>query len=196
MKTINKNITNEIIINKSRFITKLFRVEEQKDINNYLDNINKEYHDATHICYAYILENSTKASDDKEPAGTAGLPILNVLQKNDLDYILAVVIRYFGGTKLGSNGLIRAYSSSIRLALDKTQIINLTNGYLIRITINYNQIKTINNLLNDINIKYKEYDEVITYEFEIEKDNPKIDDIKNYSLSFNIIKEIKIKKVL
>lgn len=194
MKSINKDVTNEIIINKSKFITKLYKVNNLEEVNNHLDELNKEYKDATHICYAYIIDNYKKADDDLEPSGTAGLPILNVLEKNDLNYILAVVIRYFGGIKLGAGGLVRAYSSSIRDCLAKTNIIELIDGYLIRITLNYDKVKDIDNILKNINVKYKEYDEVITYEFEIDSNNANIDLLKKNSLSFEILSKIQITK--
>lgn len=194
MKSINTNVKNEIVINKSKFITYLYKVNSIEEINKYLDNFNKEYKDATHICYAYIIDNYKKASDDAEPSGTAGLPILNVLEKNELNYILAVVIRYFGGIKLGAGGLVRAYSSSITECLSKTNIIELIDGFLIRITINYENINTIDNLLKDVDIKYKEYDELITYEFEISKNSNLIDLIKKNSTSFTILDNIKITK--
>lgn len=193
MKSIKSNINNEIIINKSKFITYLYKVNNIDEINNYLNELNNIYKDATHICYAYIVDNYKKASDDAEPSGTAGLPILNVLEKNELNYILAVVVRYFGGIKLGAGGLVRAYSSSIVECLNKTTIIDLIDGYLVKITLNYDQIKNIDNLLKNINIKYKEYDEVITYEFEI-SNNKLINQIKNNCITFEIIKNIKIEK--
>lgn len=196
MKSIKTNVNNEIVINKSKFITYLYKINNIEDINNILENLKKEYKDATHICYAYILDSYKKASDDAEPSGTAGLPILNVLDKNDLNHILAVVVRYFGGIKLGAGGLVRAYSSSITECLNKTSIIELINGYLVRITLNYDQIKTIDNLLKNINIKYKEYDEVITYEFEIDSNSLIIENIKKNCLSFNIINNIKKEKDL
>ena len=80
---IENNCINELIINKSRFITYLYKVHSKEDINNYLINLKKEYKDATHICYAYILDNNIKFDDDNEPSGTAGLPILEVLKKNN-----------------------------------------------------------------------------------------------------------------
>ena len=84
MKSIKSNVKNELVITKSKFITFLYRVNTIDEINNYLDELKKEYKDATHHCYAYILNNTKKASDDKEPSGTAGMPILNVLEHNDL----------------------------------------------------------------------------------------------------------------
>ena len=103
---------NEIIIKKSKFITKLYEIKDVNEINPIIDNLKKEYKKATHICYAYIINGQEKAVDDGEPSGTAGRPILNVLQKKKLNEIMVVVIRYFGGVKLGAGGLVRAYTKS------------------------------------------------------------------------------------
>ena len=112
MKSIKFNIENEFIIKKSKFITKLYFVTSEIEIKNILDENKTEYKDATHICYAYILNNVERFNDDSEPSGTAGMPILNVLKNNNLNNVLCIVIRYFGGIKLGAGGLIRAYCSS------------------------------------------------------------------------------------
>lgn len=103
---------NEIIIKNSKFITLTYHINEIENVKIILDNIKKEYKKATHYCYAYKVNNLEKAYDDGEPKGTAGLPILNVLNKNGLNNVLCIVIRYFGGTKLGHGGLIRAYTKS------------------------------------------------------------------------------------
>lgn len=169
MNTIKKEITNEIIINKSKFITILTNISSKEEIITKINNIKKEYKDATHYCYAYIIDNQKKCSDDKEPSGTAGLPILNVLKQNNLTNILCVVIRYFGGIKLGAGGLIRAYSSSASEALNKTQITPLTKGYNIIIEFPYENLKQINYLLKDYKI-YKYFGNKITYSFNIEEE--------------------------
>ena len=105
-------LENEIIIKKSKFITKLYKINDVSEVNNIIEELQKEYKKATHICYAYIINGQEKAVDDKEPSGTAGRPILNVLQKRKLNEIMIVVIRYFGGIKLGAGGLVRAYTKS------------------------------------------------------------------------------------
>ena len=122
MKSIKEEITNEIIINKSRFITVLTNINDIDKVKEKLENIKKTYKDATHYCFAYIINNHEKCSDDGEPSGTAGMPILNVLKQNNLTNILCVVIRYFGGIKLGAGGLIRAYSTSASEALNKSSM--------------------------------------------------------------------------
>lgn len=163
MKSIKFNIENEFIIKKSKFITKLYFVTSEIEIKNILDENKTEYKDATHICYAYILNNVERFNDDSEPSGTAGIPILNVLKNNNLNNVLCVVIRYFGGIKLGAGGLIRAYCSSVSEALNKTEIINVVNGKKIELTFSYDDIKKVNHILNDINIVDKQFDENVKY---------------------------------
>ena len=123
MYSINKNIDNTIIIKKSKFITKLYKINSIKEVNGIINDLKSEYKDSTHICYAYILNSIEKCVHDGEPSGTAGLPILNVLKHNNLNYILAIVIRYFGGIKLGAGGLVRAYSNSITDTLKLCDIV-------------------------------------------------------------------------
>lgn len=123
MYIIDKNAENEIIIKKSRFITKLYYIEDVNKVNDIINELKKEYKKCTHICYSYIIGPNAKAVDDGEPSGTAGKPILNVLQKKDMTNVLCVVIRYFGGIKLGAGGLVRAYTKS---ASEAIKLVNLT----------------------------------------------------------------------
>ena len=90
-----------------------------------MKSIKNKYKDATLHCYAYIIDNIKRFSDDNEPGGTAGMPILNVLENNDLNHILCIVVRYFGGIKLGANGLVRAYSGSCNEAIDCSSVVEL-----------------------------------------------------------------------
>jgi len=123
MHIIEKDIDNEIIIKKSRFITKLIYIDDIDKINNIINDLKKEHKKYKNICYAYRINGKEKAVDDGEPSGTAGRPILNVLQKKDVSNILAIVIRYFGGVKLGAGGLVRAYTNSISEAFKLINII-------------------------------------------------------------------------
>ena len=188
MKSIQKEITSEIIINKSRFITILTNINDIDKVKEKLEEIKKKYKDATHYCYAYIINNHEKCSDNGEPSGTAGMPILNVLKQNDLTNILCVVIRYFGGIKLGAGGLIRAYSTSASEALNKAIITNLVNGYNITIEFSYDNLKQIDYLLKNIDIK-KDYQTNITYNFNITE--TKFNQIEN---ELTKLSKIKLKK--
>lgn len=188
MKTILNNETYEFIINKSKFIGYLYKVSNQDEINNILKKLKDKYNDATHICYAYSLLNTKKASDDGEPTGTAGLPILEVLNKNNLVNVLAVVIRYFGGIKLGSGGLIRAYSNTIRNTLEKAEIKELKKGYLIKITFDYSKNNLINNLLDNYDVIEKEFNELITSKIKV--DDKLLEKLKDINQDYEIIEEI------
>ena len=192
MYTIKNNSINEIIIKNSKFISLLYKVYSQEDIKNYLKEVKYLYPNATHYCYAYILNNEKRSSDDGEPSGTAGTPILNILESNNLNYILAVVIRYFGGIKLGSSGLIRAYSRSIKEALKENTLTQLTEGINVNITFSWSNIKQIDYLLKDQLINKKEYIDNITYNISIPINI--LNTLKNYLISYEIIKNINIEK--
>lgn len=163
MKSIIDNCKNEIIIKNSKFITLLFKLNNEKDVNTHLKNIKNEYKKADHYCYAYILNNIKKYSDDKEPNKTAGLPILNTLELNNYNLILCVVVRYFGGIKLGSNGLIRAYRKSVAECLKKAKTCNLKKGFLIQITFDFEIHDTIMKIIEKENIINKNYIDIIKY---------------------------------
>ena len=158
-----KNVENIIIINKSKFITNMFSVDNLDEVNYYLDIIKNKYKDATHHCYAYILDNTKRFSDDNEPSGTAGMPILDCLEKNNLNHVLCIVTRYFGGTKLGAGGLVRAYSNSTSSAIKNTTIMELINGYQASIKFNYNRIDEIDKILENYEIIEKTFDNEVSY---------------------------------
>jgi len=192
MYTIKNNIHNETIIKNSRFICHLYKIKDINEIPIILNNIKENYKDATHYCYAYILNNYKKSSDDGEPGGTAGIPILKVLENNNLINIIAIVIRYFGGIKLGAGGLVRAYTKSVTNTISKDNITELIKGYNIDIYFNYNQIKEIDYLLKEIKINYKEFNDIIKYNIDIPKSF--LETIKNNNINYNIIKDINIEK--
>lgn len=170
MRTIKKEVINEIIINKSRFITVLTNINNIKEINDKINKYKKVYKDATHYCTAYIVDNHEKCDDDGEPSGTAGLPMLSALKNKNLTNILCVVIRYFGGIKLGAGGLVRAYSKSVNEAINKAEIASLIDGYLIEIEFNYDNLKQIDYLLKNIDT-VKKFEEKIMYGFKITTDD-------------------------
>ena len=165
MKSIKHDITSTLIINKSKFITVLTPVSSLDEIKMKLDEIKKTYEGANHYCYAYITENHQKYSDDGEPTSSAGAPILNVLEKEKLTNLLCVVIRYFGGIKLGVGGLVRAYSKSANEALKEAEIIELKKGFLVEITFNYDDTKDIDFILKNAEIINTVYEENVTYQF-------------------------------
>ena len=189
IKTIKEEITNEIEIKKSRFITRIFKAD-QENIPLYLNQVKQEYPKATHYCYAYISKNCQKSFDDNEPTGTAGKPILNVLEKEELEKVLVIIIRYFGGIKLGAGGLIRAYTKATTEALQKATFQEVVDAYKIKIQFPYTDEKKITYLLKEDNIIKKEFQEEITYWAIIEKEKlPELNNIK-----YEIIEETTIKR--
>lgn len=185
------NNKNEFVINKSKFITYIFHINDKCDIDNILNDIKREYNDASHYVYAYVLNNMSYSTDDKEPSGTAGKPILNILLKNNLNYVLCVVIRYFGGIKLGAGPLARAYSRCVSEIIKLSDIVELEDGYLIELI---TDLKGINNLPKiNMNIVNKDFGNRVIYTIKINKDNLNI--LKNSNIGeIKIIKEIEVKK--
>ncbi|WZE73569.1 YigZ family protein [Macrococcus sp. CCM 2573] len=138
--TIKQNIEQETVINKSRFITYLFKVENEDEAKTKIDEIKALHKDATHNCSAYTVGDShqiQKANDDGEPSGTAGVPMLESLKKNDIHNVVAIVTRYFGGIKLGSGGLIRAYQGRVSEAIQLAGKVIYKNGMMIQVTLPY-----------------------------------------------------------
>jgi len=195
---LNTDYKTETIISKSAFITYLFPVEDKKTIYELLAKIKEEHPKASHYCFAWLLDNNRlkKFSDDGEPAKTAGFPIIDVLFKNNLDDCLAVVVRYFGGVKLGAAGLTRAYRSCVAQAVAQAELVEKVQVPVYRIIVNYSISDAIGNLLKNsahiISVSYKEKVEFIFYCF-----NESV--IKNISdlskgLSAEVIAEMKVNR--
>ena len=186
-----KNNESTIIINKSKFITNIFSVDNLDEINIYLEEIRNKYKDATHHCYAYILDNTKRFNDDNEPSGTAGMPILDCLEKNNLNHVLCIVTRYFGGIKLGAGGLVRAYSNSVSNALNNTTKLELIDGYQALLRFSYNKTDEINKLLENYEIINKIFNNDVEYIVNI--DNNMKEKLENIC-EIEIKKEIIIKR--
>lgn len=124
-KTITEVIEHEYVVKKSRFIALLAPVSSRDEAMQYLAQRQVQYPDARHQCWALLAPPDSGMADDGEPSGTAGKPIMNVLQHNDLTNVFALVTRYFGGIKLGAGGLVRAYSQATVEALDKAEVVTL-----------------------------------------------------------------------
>ncbi len=155
MYRINEEYENKIIINKSIFITHLYRVNNVDEVNDILASTRKKYYDATHNCYAYIIGDNgdiKKASDDGEPSKTAGFPMLDVLEKNNVTNILAITTRYFGGILLGAGGLVRAYSSSVSECLKLAKLYDTKPQIKFSLTLSYSGYNTLIKTINYINI--------------------------------------------
>jgi uncharacterized YigZ family protein len=123
--TVAKTFQRTEEVKGSSFIAFVTTIESLSNVEAHLQTIRTKYEDASHHCYAYKLGNAVRFSDDGEPSGTAGRPMLEVLQKRNLDHVLAVVTRYFGGTKLGAGGLVRAYSGTLAKALDEAGVLEI-----------------------------------------------------------------------
>ena len=136
----------------SKFLAFAFHVTTEVRIKDILDDLRSEYHDARHHCYAWIIgtdKDHFRANDDGEPSGTAGRPVLGQIQKHDLTNILIVVIRYFGGTLLGTGGLIIAYRSAAADALANSEIITKTIDELIEVTFPYAAMNDVMKVLKE-----------------------------------------------
>lgn len=145
-KTIKQYGEGEIEEKKSRFLGKVKPVSTEEEAIAFIESIKKQYWDARHNCYAFIIgehSESMRCSDDGEPSGTAGKPMLEVLQNNGLKNVVAVVTRYFGGTLLGTGGLVRAYTQATQAAIEEAQIATMTMMSILEIRTDYNAIGKI-----------------------------------------------------
>ena len=163
---IKEECTNTIVIEKSRFITYLEYCENEEQYKEYLKTIKKKHYDATHVCSAFLGKDTRRSSDDGEPSGTAGVPMISCLDKHGMENTAAFVVRYFGGIKLGAGGLIRAYSSSVSEAIKQADLVEdrIFNQYTI--TLNYETANRIDYLLNkECEEVETEYSENVKYTF-------------------------------
>lgn len=170
--TIKENASYEIVEKKSKFIGNVFYIETREEAENIIKEQKKKYHDARHNCWAYrVLDDNNvveKSSDDGEPSGTAGAPMLNILSKENIVNTLVIVTRYFGGILLGTGGLVKAYSESTKLALEQAKITKIEEGYIYKIEINYSDLDSFKYYLknNEIKLVKEEYFEnVVLYTF-------------------------------
>lgn len=153
--TISKSGQHEIVIKKSRFICSFTRTKTVEEAQAFIAKISKKYHDANHNTYAYTIglnDDQVKASDNGEPSGTAGIPELKALQLMKFKNVTAVVTRYFGGTKLGAGGLIRAYSNSITEAAQNIGVVKCIMQQRIEFSIPYNRLDEVNHYLEESKI--------------------------------------------
>ena len=170
MKTIKENSGYEFIIKNSKFITLLIKLSDSNEVGLVLEKVKKEYPKATHYCYCYIIGDKKYANDDNEPANTAGRPMLNVLEKEEIINVVCITVRYFGGIKLGAAGLIRAYAKGVKKALENSFIIQLEKGYIIALTFNYSMQKQIDYLVKDFRVISKDYQEEVIYVLDVSAD--------------------------
>lgn len=195
MRKIKENISNTIIIEKSRFITNLFRVKNIDEIENIHKELKKKYYDATHNCYAYIINDGMiqKCSDDGEPSKTAGTPMLDVLKKQNLTDVFAVTTRYFGGVKLGAGGLTRAYSSSVSKALEMALLQEIKEQEIYEIKLVYQDYNRLIDYFNKQRIVKIDFNvditiEIAFYSEEVLENINKIKNLTNGKASITYLK--------
>lgn len=189
MKTIKENTISKYEINKSIFICCLYKINSIDEVKTYLEEAKNNFKDATHYTYAYIIDEARKSSDDGEPGGTAGVPIMEVLLKHELNYVLCIVIRYFGGIKLGTGGLVRAYRKSACIGIDNSTLLNLVDGYKIEITASYEEQKNIEKFIKNYTFS-KTYTDIVKYELNIKQEDINILNSKN--INYKILNTLKI----
>jgi uncharacterized YigZ family protein len=158
-----ESITVEQEIKRSRFIAAIGRAVDKKKANEFINRIKTLYPDARHHCYAFVAgcpanTSDIGMSDDGEPQGTAGKPMLSILQYSKIGEIVVVVTRYFGGTKLGTGGLVRAYSSSVQLALLKIKLEEFVKLRIVRISFPYSYESSIRYVFEKMNVGIKKID--------------------------------------
>ncbi len=170
MKSIKEITEHTLVIKKSEFICTLIPLNDENKINETIDFYKEKYKDATHNCVAYLVGTKERANDDGEPSGTAGLPMLNVLKKQELSNIIAIVTRYFGGIKLGAGGLTRAYSQAVAEALKEANIVEKHLIDVYDVSLDYSFTKKFEHLLkvNAIDCINKEYSDQVTYRLYID----------------------------
>lgn len=177
---IKEEVSNTLVIEKSRFIAYLRPCFSEDEYKTFLKEIKKKHYDASHVCSGFINDSVKKSSDDGEPSGTAGIPILSVLEKNNLNHTAALVVRYFGGVKLGAGGLIRAYGSAVTNALNNAKLVEDVEYPKYELILTYDLANKVNHLIDKegINVN-KEYGENVrfTYLSNNEKLNDKISEI-------------------
>ena len=199
-KTIKENSTSEIVEKKSKFIANSFYVESVEEAEKYIKEINKKYFDSRHNCYAFSVYTKNgiinRFSDNGEPSGTAGGPMLNIILSKKLSNVLVIVTRYFGGILLGTGGLVRSYSEATQNVLLEDNFINKDIGLEVKFEVSYSDFEKIKYYFsqNNINILSFNFIENVEIIFEIlEKDlNKIIENIQN--LNFKIIRKEVIKE--
>ena len=179
--TVLKNSKDEIIIDKSKFIGYSFHINNVDEAESFIKEIKKNHYDATHNCYAYLLKDDmsiAKASDDGEPSSTAGIPMLEVLKKENITDTLIIATRYFGGIKLGAGGLVRAYTKTAKIAIESNIIVNKKIYQKILLEIDYNFLNKIQKYIekNDIISNVPEFMEKVR--INIYQKDEYLDDLK------------------
>lgn len=195
-KTVEFESKDEFVEKKSRFIGYVKPVKTQEEATNFINSIKSKHWDATHNVSAFVLRenNIQRSSDDGEPSGTAGVPTLDVLLKENLVDVCVVVTRYFGGTLLGAGGLIRAYSHSSKIAVEAGHIITMAPCKVLSVSVDYSFYDRLNILLSEFNsnIENSEFTDNVTVSFSVRENTVPLlqDKLTQLSNGKNIFKEI------
>ncbi|MGN0622122.1 MAG: YigZ family protein [Porcipelethomonas sp.] len=198
-KTISSPVSCSFIEKRSEFIGHLCPVQSTEQAVDFINKIKSEHRKAKHNVYAYILrhDNTTRYSDDGEPQGTAGVPVLDVLLKQGLTDICCVVTRYFGGILLGGGGLVRAYSHSAALAVENAEILNMYSCSALRLTMDYDLYGKVSYVLPDFEIKQTDADfgnnVILTVNVKDEKHDAlckKLTDVTNGKIQIELLNKL------
>lgn len=196
--TVEKDSVYELIEKKSKFIAYVKPIISEKDALSFINEIKSKHWDARHNVYAYVVKenNISRYSDDGEPHGTAGVPVLDVIRKNNLENVAVVVTRYFGGILLGTGGLVRAYSQATMMALNCAKIIKMCLCYDCNIFCDYNQYGKLLNIISECDgvIDNSDFSQKISVFFHLKKENfsdlsKKIMEFSSGTLDCNILSE-------
>ena len=187
--TVSEHTENIIVIERSKFICNIKGIHNEEQAKEFIDAIRRKYSLATHNCYAYIADEKglvQKFSDDGEPQGTAGLPMLEVLKNRRMYKTVAVVTRFFGGIKLGTGGLTRAYGGSVSEALAKTKIADMQPAVLLRLAVEYDLYSHLLKFLSKKEVATidTKFDNFVTVDFAIRKESEQ-DFVKSITDAFN-----------
>lgn len=166
MKTILDSYESLLEIERSSFYSFLFPIEDENHAKRIIEEIRKKHPKARHCCYAYKVGPFQKSSDDGEPKGTAGRPLMDVLLKNELDNTLLIVVRYFGGIKLGAGRLLRTYVDSAMLSINKARIYTVCEAYSYKLTLSHSHYDLLlrHLLKNEVDIDDTSFEEEIIME--------------------------------
>lgn len=190
-KTISGSAEGRYKDKGSKFIAITYPVTTEEEVKEGLAEVRSKYHDARHHCYAYVLgfdKSSTRFNDDGEPSGTAGRPIFGQINSRDLTNTLVVVVRYFGGVKLGVRGLINAYKASASDALDQVDIISKTVNEIFRVDFEYPLMNSVMKIIKDYNLKIvsQDFQMKCTLDYRVRKNNADL--VKEKLLKINGLK--------
>ncbi len=197
--TVSGQFENTIVIERSKFICSVKNIENEDDAKAFIESVRKKHSLANHNCYAYIADDKglvQKFSDDGEPQGTAGLPMLDVLKNKKMFKTVVVVTRYFGGVKLGTGGLVRAYGGSVIECLQKSKIVDMQQAVFMSVDVDYDLYSKLLKMLSvpNVSVINTEFSNFITVDFAVKNDFQK-SFIDNLTDVFNGKVSAKISKI-